>query len=64
MLMILKICIPQTYYKEHVHDMIYKKIVQLFQPFRNHELFSYPSVPGKRVGSVIKSKITEHTETV
>lgn len=30
MLMILKSCIPQTYYKEHVYDMIYKKIAQIF----------------------------------
>lgn len=61
--MILKGCIPQTYYKEHVHDMTYKKIHRSFiKPLRNCELRSYPSIPGKNVDSAIKTKITEHTD--
>lgn len=38
MLRILKSCIPQTYYKEHVHYRTYKKKKKyrsLTKPFRN-----------------------------
>lgn len=68
MLRILKSCIPQTYYKEHVHDRTYKKkkstdlSLNLSGMMKSYELCSYPSIPGKKVDSAIKTKITEHTD--
>lgn len=60
--MILKSCILQSYYKEHVYDMIYKKKFHrsFIKPLRNPELFSYPSIPAKGLDSIITSEINEH----
>lgn len=63
MLMILKSCIPQTYYKKHVHDMIFKKNVQIFHlAFQASWAVLLSSIVGKQVGSAIKTKIMEHTD--
>lgn len=52
------------YYKQYVHDMIYKKshAKNFHLAFRHHELCSDPCIPGKKVDSAIKTAIMEHKD--